>query len=367
MLDDRVPVTLFLGSGFSAGFGLPTTRQLQERLLEVPGQAADVLRRERFISGQLQDFWEKVFGWAPGRPVPTLEDHFTQIDLAANSGHHLGPSYPPKLLRALRRFTIHRVFKILDAAPVRAGAIDDFLCRLNEAFRLSIVTTNWDLMVERSLERSNIQFNLGVGQVDNHGDPVERRGPPLLKLHGSGNWAYCDCCRNWIMFDPGMGKVAVHLRLLLERDDFLLFPQGGVIADDLDLGLDLRTCSRCGGRLGTRIATFSYRKDLSVRAFQAIWDEAHTVLHTARRWLFIGYSLPEADIEIRHLLKTAQLAQKRHPTIDVVLNDDRAGGERYERFFGANVSVFLGALNAWIAQSLDDFCAYQETQVSGTS
>ena len=159
-----------------------------------------------------------------GHPVPSLEDHFTQIDLAANSGHHLGPAYPPKLLRALRRFTIHRVFKILDTAPVPAGAIDDFLRRLNEMFRLSIVTTNWDLMVERSFERSNIQFNLGVGQVDQHGDPVERRGPPLLKLHGSGNWAYCDCCRNWIMFDIGMGKVAIHLRLLLERDDFLLFP-----------------------------------------------------------------------------------------------------------------------------------------------
>lgn len=360
-------MTLFLGSGFSVGFGLPTTKQLQERLLRVPGKAPDVLRREHFISTQLRRFWEDVFGWAPGHPVPSLEDHFTQIDLAANSGHHLGPAYPPKLLRALRRFTIHRVFKILDRAPKPAGPIDAFLRRLNEMFRLSIVTTNWDLMVERSFERSNIEFNLGVGQVDQYGDPVKRRGPPLLKLHGSGNWAYCDCCRNWIMFGPGMGKVAVHLHLLLERDDFLLFPQGEIIAEDLDLGLDLRECSRCGGRLSTRIATFSYRKDLSVRAFQAIWDEAHTALHTARRWLFIGYSLPEADIEIRSLLKTAQLAQKREPTIDIVLKGDRAAGKRYARFLGANVNVFLDGLDAWIAQHLDDFCALQEARDSGAS
>src|SRR5436305_68599 len=127
MHDGRVPVTLFLGSGFSAGFGLPTTKQLQERLLSVPGKAPNVLRRERFISAQLKRFWEDVFGWAQGHPVPSLEDHFTQIDLAANSGHNLGPAYPPKLLRALRRFTIHRVFKILDTAPVPAGAIDSFL------------------------------------------------------------------------------------------------------------------------------------------------------------------------------------------------------------------------------------------------
>ena len=161
------------------------------------------------------------------------------------------------------------------------------------------------------------------------------------------------------MFGPGMGKVAVHLHLLLERDDFLLFPGGDAIAEDLELGLDLRECSRCGGRLSTRIATFSYRKDLSVRAFQAIWDEAHTALHTARRWLFIGYSLPEADIEIRSLLKTAQLAQKRHPSIDIVLYRDRPAGKRYRRFLGANVAVFPGGLDAWIAQHLDDFCTVQ--------
>jgi hypothetical protein len=46
-----------------------------------------------------------------------VEDHFTQIDLAANSGHYLGHDYNPKRLRALRRFTIHRMFKLLDVQP----------------------------------------------------------------------------------------------------------------------------------------------------------------------------------------------------------------------------------------------------------
>jgi hypothetical protein len=225
MRNNPVGVTLFLGSGFSAGFGLLTTKQLQEHLLVVSGETPEVLRRERFVSAQLQRFWEDVFGWAQGQPVPSLEDHFTQIDLAANSGHNLGPAYPPKLLRALRRFTIHRVFKILDAAPASMNAIDPFLRRLNEVFRLSIVTTNWDLMVERSLERSNIEFHFGVDEFDKDGHPTERRGIPVLHLHGSDNLAYCDCCRNWFAW-KGMKKVAVNLRLLLEGDDFRLFPGG---------------------------------------------------------------------------------------------------------------------------------------------
>ncbi len=197
MNDDRVPVALFLGSGFSAGFGLPVSKELQKRLLEPLGKAGDVIRREEFISKQLSRFWKVVFGWEPERPVPSLEDHFTQIDLAANSGHSLGPDYPPKKLRALRRFTIHRILKILADPPAVVKEIDFFLCRLNKAFRLSIVSTNWDPMVEQSFRRSKTEFHFGAGEVDKKGHPAERRGTAVLKLHGSSDLAYCDCCKNW--------------------------------------------------------------------------------------------------------------------------------------------------------------------------
>ena len=185
---------------------------------------------------------------------------------------------------------------------------------------------------------------------------MERRGTPVLKLHGSDNLAYCDCCRNWFAW-AGMRNVGVNLRLLLKSDDFRLFSDGDDIADELDDDLDLSKCFLCGGCWNTRIATFSYRKDLSVRAFQTIWDGAHTALRTASRWLFVGYSLPEADIEIRHLLKTAQLARKDKPAIQVILRDDSAAGDRYARFLGGNINIIQGGLDEWISQELEEYCA----------
>src|SRR5882724_6852538 len=110
-------LVLFLGSGFSAELGLPVTSKLQDKLLEVTAGPAVEVRREAFISNTISTFWKEVFGWTKSRIPPSLEDHFTQIDLAANSGHYLGRVYGPKKLRALRRMTIHRVFRLLDVEP----------------------------------------------------------------------------------------------------------------------------------------------------------------------------------------------------------------------------------------------------------
>ena len=113
-------------------------------------------------------------------------------------------------------------------------------------------------------------------------------------------------------------------------------------------------------RLGARVGTFSYRKDLTVYAFHAIWDKARTSLQSCYRWLFIGYSLPEADVEIRYLLKSAQLA-RRDPEkleIDVILKGDCDAGERYRRFFGMpSEHIFQEGLGEWVKQRLDGYCS----------
>ena len=107
-----------------------------------------------------------------------------------------------------------------------------------------------------------------------------------------------------------------------------------------------------------RVATFSYRKHLDVPFFQSIWDHARNSLIQADRWLFIGYSLPEADIEIRYLLKTAQLANLKRPRIDVVLKTDDSGPLRYQRLFGRSMTgIHNSGVEKWARVSLSDYCA----------
>lgn len=361
--ESKTKVVVFLGSGFSAALDLPTTDQLSERLLEYTGDIPAIKPLEQFISARICEFWTTVFSWRPGMRPPTLEDHFTQIDMAANSGHHLGPIYGPSKLRAIRRMTIHRIFTLLKTRGIQDQRIVAFFKHLNEALDVTFVTSNWDTEAESYLDLLGVRFNYGVDEVT----PSERLPPafgvPVLKLHGCTNRAYCDCCRSLIRFE-GIEDAVIRLGLLLDQGDFELFGGGAQLASVLRrrteqrLYAAARSCPDCGVQLGLRLATFSYLKDLNPHAFYTIWDKARTSLQLAEKWLFVGYSLPEADLEIRHLLKSAQLA-RRDPlrvSIEVVLKNDPEAGERYRRFFGIRSEmVFQSGLHGWIVDRLKGY------------
>jgi len=94
--------------------------------------------------------------------------------------------------------------------------------------------------------------------------------------------------------------------------------------------------------LSSRIATFSYRKALDVPFFQKSWSAAEELLRKAKKWVFIGYSLPAADYEFKYLLKRVELSRDQPPKI-VVVSGGAAAGVRaaygqYRKFFGRRVT-----------------------------
>src|ERR1700680_1241167 len=60
----KTKIVLFLGSGFSAALGLPTTDQLSGKLLGSFGDIPAII--EEFISTGISEFWKTAFGWRPG-------------------------------------------------------------------------------------------------------------------------------------------------------------------------------------------------------------------------------------------------------------------------------------------------------------
>ena len=361
MENSRTKIVLFIGAGFSAQSGFPNTRELSEKLLATPAGTAEP-SVEAFISEAIGKFWEGVFAWKPGMKEPSLEDHFTQIDMAANSGHNLGTNYDSRKLRAIRRMTIHRLWSRIKRPDVAFAdeSVIRLVTQLYRAFEVTIVTTNWDTHVEWILDREGTDFNYGVEEVTTAGAPIEREGNmSLLKLHGCVRTAYCECCQAFTRLGYGQDQV-VKQGLLLNPDDFKLLGANAELTDQLRNNPKhevLGKCWACGARLGTRVATFTYRKDL--QELRAVWDAARASLQFASKCLFIGYSMPEADVEVRHLLKSTQLA-RRDPTkllIDVVLKEDCAAGKRYQRFFGLPFErVFQDGTERWVASRLDDFC-----------
>src|SRR5579859_5700763 len=139
---------VILGAGFSKCAGLPTQNEFFNLLL-APELSQTPL--QKCITDVIEQFLRDVFGWAPGEPLPSLEEYFTCIDLSANTGHHLGIKYTPKMLRAIRRMTVHRVLQILDFQYGPSPVIQKFLTGILPQ-AAGFVVLNWDLVLERGLQ-----------------------------------------------------------------------------------------------------------------------------------------------------------------------------------------------------------------------
>jgi NAD-dependent SIR2 family protein deacetylase len=294
---------------------------------------------EDAISKQLRQFWQYVFQYnGQGGPLPSLEDHFTVLDLAANSGRNIGPHYTPQKLRAIRRLSIHRVFQILDQTYQHSKAIERLLTSLQQKSNVTVVSTNWDVVVEKHLRNSGAPYQYGLPTESLEGKKTPSKGIKLLMLHGSANWIYCDSCRRLYVGQSEDGKAALSALIYIRTDDFrVLCPDNQPVIDLVSKKpRDAKSCVYCHNRLGARIATFSYRKEVSIPQFQTVWQEAYSALRDSDTWLFVGYSLPEADFEFRHLLKSAEkaVAGNTPKKIRVVLKEDDEAGKRFKRFFG---------------------------------
>jgi hypothetical protein len=300
------------------------------------------------LSRIIREFLEEVFSWSEGSALPPFEDIFTMIDLSANTGHHLGSKYSPARLRAMRRFLIYRLFHTLNARfSDSSAAINGMIDHLVVGKQCQFVVLNWDIVLERYLGERHIGYDY-LPPLQPWLDASHGPGLGIVKVHGSANWVYCGNCRTAFYADS---KLALNIRVDIRASDLALFEVHE--PERLQIDSEFRECRRCQcpDSVGSHIATFSYRKSFRTQVFQAAWREAERVLTAAPRWIFVGYSLPEADYEFKHLLKLAQLTHRdRQKRITSVLLDDTAAACRYHALFGPDIEICQGGLGAFVRQ-----------------
>ena len=341
-LDNELHSTTFvLGAGFSKDAGLPVSSDLYKKILSNEFDS----KIEEAITQAISDFLFTVFGWQGqiNDDLPSLEDIFTCIDLSESTGHNLGYHYKPNHLRALRRLLIHRIFSILDRryeeSPEISKLLRNFCIDNNSEIKCNFIVLNWDIVLENHLRALNQRVNYCIPCYDWYDPrmPLSLEGFSICKMHGSSNWVYCDNCKSlFYSFDE---KLALHLDAGLNYADFKSL---NLEIDPEDFNSRFRSeetlCKLCKNKVSTHIATFSYRKSFRTAAYSSIWYQAEKLLADSDHWIFIGYSLPDADYEFKHLLKSAQIRNSQFnigegKKIDVVTND-RNIGEKYKLFFG---------------------------------
>lgn len=356
MFKHDAETAVILGAGFSAESKLPTTRQFADSLLD----PAFVGGLETVITAALIEFLQQCFRWRESQPLPTFEDMFTMIDMSAGTGHSLGRSFTPKRLRAIRRMLIYRLFSILDRRFEYSPSIRKILtASVGEPNLAHFVVLNWDIVLENHLcdfvADANIDYCVDISPWDGIAFPPKPKVVAVTKIHGSSNWVYCDNCRS--LFFEQHGKLALNIRAGLQKADFRLFDERFTdkqFDDAVGMKSALRNCRRCQSAVGPHIATFSFRKSFRTQGFTSSWLAAEQILTRAKHWIFLGYSLPDADFEFKNLLKTCQLKwsdKRKYPKeITVVTRQNNGVPARFRAFFGMDVHhVFENGIAGYAA------------------
>ncbi len=349
--NSKQKVAFILGAGFSKCAELPVQAEFSPLVTsEDYNSPADLL-----ITEIISNFFKDAFGWKKGREIPALEDVFTSIDLSANNGHFLGYAYSPGMLRAIRRMLIYRIFQILDKRFKICPEIEHLL-RYYLSSSCSFIVMNWDIVLERHLNDIDPGLQIDYVSPSYNWESYQRESSAeavkICKMHGSSNWVYCENCKS--VFYQLDKKLSLHKKVGLHLRDFQLFDVSFQKQEIKEALADVQgnRCKRCHNIISSHIATFSYRKSFRTAAYSAIWNEAENILAEADNWIFIGYSLPEADFELKHLIKSAELRipeRNKHRKTDVVLFKDETATHKFERFFGKEkIRIFNQGLTDYV-------------------
>lgn len=346
---------IFLGAGASHADGAPLQRDLFGEYFSGCGSRSGNSADNELLAKFFRDFFGIDVcpaGAIPESRFPTFEEVLGVIEIAGSQRRSFqgwGTFSGPRAKRAtqLRRvhneliFLIAKILheKLRDAKQTHHQAL---VCKLQDGNLLdktAFISLNYDILIDNALlNPGGVDVDYGfkcIGENNNHIPPNRpERTVSLFKLHGSLNWLYCPTCRE---MKVTRGEKGV-MRLIRNSDACL--------------------CSKCEILFIPIIIPPTYFKALSNPCLGQVWHAAEQALLECGTIIFCGYSFPDADIHVRHLLKRMEVNGSRTPRIYVVnkcpengVENDRYEMEkaRYGRFFRNKERI------KWSGLSFGDF------------
>lgn len=331
-----------LGAGYSKTAGLPLQRELLPEIMAYDGGDFHFKNAKENV----KTFISENF---PGVNIEnlTLEDLFTILDKAVLGKEYFG-GYHWQSLYAIRKSLVHMLLVLIDARMKTKvephslyGSMGRFVIDCGSAvsqYSVGVISLNWDTLFESIINEVDSPGNKSGTDIDfcvfsdTLGNPA-RNTPPkseppisvkIMKLHGSINWLYCPNCG----------------RLYIDRYR--------------NIGVDYKTpCPNCPGAAGQdiileeMIITPTMLKEFQNHHLRLTWQHAFIKLSRADIVVFIGYSLPLADFELRYFFKKAL---PKNADLNAVLHsNDKMNGtrDRYQHFFGTNIQFFFEGFENW--------------------
>jgi len=344
-----------LGAGFSKPAKAPIQSEIIQEILKL--RSGNFYDKDVIIKSYLDDFEkflsDELFIHNEKFGDVALEDVFTPIDRCIIDGisfRSLDGKNLVELREKIYSLIIIAIKEKLNSATEHKAYVNVFAKYLVAQMKprminkdhdpVAVISTNWDILLDNSIKRA-IEQDDHNGVVDyccyisslEDDDTIKpglwalgkgKYNVKLLKLHGSLNWLHCPKCqRLFVAFYEKIAEYGIYRDRKCKYCP-INFKESKTVSDALRSNLIMPT----------------FLKDLNNFQIKLIWQNASVELSEASKVVFIGYSLPQADYELRQLLSRMI---PHEAVIEIVMREEidekteKSNADtlmRYKTFFG---------------------------------
>lgn len=219
----------------------------------------------------------------------------------------------------------------------------------------AVISFNYDVMLDFAFYYSNREVYKYCLT-----EKIQPNKIPLLKLHGSTNWATCRNCND--------GQIQVCNPHPMPPGFFLdTYSEHGTYDFSMTTNvLKKSRCNKCNevGTLEPFIIPPTWSKAIGNLPIAKVWKEAVAQIESAFQIVVIGYSMPPTDTFFQYLLT---LGLDKNPNLHriIVVNPDiqTEFQQRYEKVFSRSLKE-RGRLN-FIKSNFVDFVSTDMIKISG--
>ena len=302
-------IVFVLGAGASNPDGVPLQRHILPLILsdeEIAGSD---------IGKSVIDFVKDNFKFDSVQNLyPDLESVFGFIDYFIHQNESLSNKHTVQEIRKIKESLIKLIHHVVNKSTDKKSQVYHQFWEAIKEYNsnISILTLNYDTMLEQAFESSfesfgyldyciNLMNYEKRDELKSFGFWVDPRQPvriardyspvpiKIIKLHGSLNWKYCNCC-NQTLLTPWDRDIE------LNKGKFT-----GYRSSDKEKYVYVCPIDRT--EFETLILAPSFAKRLNQPVISQLMSEAAREIRSTKKIVFIGYSLSSADVHIRALFK----------------------------------------------------------------
>lgn len=334
----------FLGAGASVWAGAPTFSNFHSRAKEVYNKLPDV-SPEKEIFQRVLKHWEDDYNNS------NIEEYYAAIEMLETL------KYNNIEIKDSDRITADNIVNVICTTIQKSVANPykppyyyvhlDFILK-DEIPDFIFITTNWDILLESTRDYYLRDGWINYGGILPYDIPSGQTKPNgqyhILKLHGSLNWGFCEEC----------GKI---------------YYTDGKKCDILTTSSEGLRCKICQNRLEPAIIPPTLSKLAKAGAnskyapLLPVWRSAFEHLKSSEKIYFIGYSLPETDVETKTFISNA-LRENSNLKEVVIISDQKYGYSRVdfeERYHSIISRVISNPKVKFIDEGFEEFCQNHPT------